>query len=154
MRHGKAEPYAADDAARALTDSGRAQAQATGEWLRETLGEAAGARLLASPYRRAQETAASLAPLLGLEVLTVAGITPDVDPRQALAAIEAAGQGAPLLVVVSHMPLMAALAGWLQEGVLNAGRAFDLGEARVLEADLPGPGLARELAVFIPRLRH
>lgn len=154
VRHGKAESHAADDASRALTEKGLAQAQATGEWLRDALGDLGGARLLASPYRRAQETAAPLAALLGLEVQTVAGITPDADPRKALPAIEAAGQGAPLLLVVSHMPLVAALAGWLQEGGLNTGRAFDLAEARVLAADFLAPGLAREIAAFIPHLKH
>lgn len=154
MRHGKAEPHAADDADRALTDKGLAQAQATGAWLSEALGTLQGARLLASPYRRAQETAAPLAALLGMKVATVAGITPDVDPRKALAAIEAAGEGAQLLLVVSHMPLVAALAGWLQEGVLNTGRPFHLAEARVLEADLLAPGLAREIAAFVPHLKH
>lgn len=150
VRHGKAEPHAAHDAARALTPRGHAQALAAAGWLREALGDAGDIRLLASPYRRAQETAAPIAGALGLEVLTVAEITPDDDPRRALAAIEAAAQGAGTVVVVSHMPLVAGLAGWLQEGVLNVGRGFDLAEVRVLEAELPAPGLAREVAVFVP----
>lgn len=150
VRHGKAEPYAPSDAARALTANGLLQAEATGRWLCETLGAAHGARLLASPYRRAQETAAPIAALLGLETHTVAGITPDDDPRKALAAIEAAAAAAATLVVVSHMPLVAALAGWLQEGVLNVGRPFHLGEARLLEMDVPGPGAATEVAAFVP----
>lgn len=150
VRHGKAEPHAGTDAARALTHKGHEQARAAAQWLHETLGQGSGMRLLASPYRRAQETAAPIADVLGLAVHTVAEITPDDDPRRALAAIEAAGKGAETLVVVSHMPLVAGLAGWLQEGVLNAGRGFDLAEVRVLEAELPAPGLAREVAVYLP----
>lgn len=150
VRHGKAEPHAASDAARALTPRGQEQARAAAQWLRDTLGQGEGLCLLASPYRRAQETAAPIAAALGVAVRTVAEITPDDDPRRALAAIEAAGQGAETLVVVSHMPLVAGLAGWLQEGVLNAGRGFDLAEVRVLEAELPAPGLAREAQLFRP----
>lgn len=150
VRHGKAEPHAASDAGRALTPRGHEQAQAAAEWLSERLGDTGNVRLLASPYRRAQETAAPIAGALGLKVQTVAEITPDDDPRRALAAIEVAAQGAGTVVVVSHMPLVAGLAGWLQDGVLNVGRGFDLAEVRVLEAELPAPGLAREVTVFVP----
>jgi phosphohistidine phosphatase len=152
VRHGKAEPHAASDAARALTHRGHEQARAAARWLRETLAQCDGLRLLASPYRRAQETAAPIADALGVAVHTVAEITPDDDPRRALAAVEAAGKGAGTLVVVSHMPLVAGLAGWLQEGVLNAGRGFDLAEVRVLEVEMLAPGLAREAAVYVPGL--
>lgn len=142
VRHGKAEPHAASDAARALTGQGHKQARATAAWLQERFGQEKGVRLLASPYRRAQETAQSIAAALGQVVHTVAAITPDDDPRLALAAIEKAGQAAEVLVVVSHMPLVAGLATWLESGVLGGGRGFDLAEARVFEADMPGPGLA------------
>lgn len=151
VRHGEAEPLARSDAERALTPRGRRQAQQTGAWLRETVGAAA-PRLLASPYRRAQETGHEIASLLGVAPQTVQAITPDDDPRRALAAIEAAAAGADVVVVVSHMPLVAALAAWLEEGVLSAGRGFGLAEARVLEMVEPGPGLACAREGFLPGL--
>lgn len=150
VRHGEAGPHAGDDAARALTGRGWLQARSTAEWLRGELGTTTGVRLLASPYQRAQETAQVLAELLGTPVCTVAAITPDDDPRVALAAIEEAGAGADVLVVVSHMPLVAVLATWLTAGTLGSGRGFGLAEARVLEAELAGPGLATERAVHVP----
>lgn len=149
VRHGKAEPHAASDAARALTGQGHKQARATAAWLRERFGHGKGIRVLASPYRRAQETALPIAEALGHAVHTVQDITPDDDPRLALAAIEKAGAQAEVLVVVSHMPLVAGLAAWLESGVLG-GRGFDLAEARIFEADLPGPGLATAGESFAP----
>lgn len=152
IRHGEAVPFAADDASRALTSKGLQQARASAVWLRRELGGVAGARLLASPYRRAQETAGVLASVLELPVHALDAITPDGDPRMALAAIGRAGEGAEVWVVVSHMPLLAALAAWLESGVLAAGRGFGLAEARILEAELPGPGLATSRSVYIPGL--
>lgn len=149
VRHGKAEPHAASDAARALTGQGHKQARATAAWLRERFGHGKGLRLLASPYRRAQETAASIAEALGHAVHTVSAITPDDDPRLALAAIEKAAHGAEVVVVVSHMPLVAGLAAWLEQGVLG-GRGFDLAEARVLEAEVLGAAQATALEAFVP----
>lgn len=149
VRHGKAEPYAAHDAARALTGQGRKQARATAAWLRERLGHGAGLRVLASPYRRAQETAEPIAEALGHAIHTVAALTPDDDPRTALAAIEKASGTADVVVVVSHMPLVAGLAAWLEQGALG-GRGFDLAEARVLEMEIPGPGQATLAEAFAP----
>lgn len=152
VRHGEAMPFAADDASRALTSKGLQQARASGAWLRRELDGVTGAKLLASPYRRAQETAGLIGGLLDVPVHTLPAITPEGDPRLALAAIGLAGEGAEVLVVVSHMPLVAALAAWLEVGVLAAGRGFSLGEARIFEADLPGPGLATPRSVYIPGL--
>lgn len=154
VRHGEAVPFAADDASRALTSKGLQQARASGAWLRRELGSVTGAKLLASPYRRARETAGVIAGVLELPVHALEAITPDGDPRVALAAIEQAGDGAEVWVVISHMPLVAALAAWLEAGVLAAGRGFSLGEARIFEADLPGPGLATPRSVYIPGLSN
>ena len=152
VRHGEAVPFASDDASRALTGRGLTQARATAEWLLRELEGKGSAKLLASPYRRAQETAGVIGGLLRLPVHTLAAITPEGDPRLALAAIGQEGAGAEVLLVISHMPLVAALAAWLESGVLVAGRGFGLAEARILEADLPGPGLAIPRSVYIPGL--
>lgn len=151
VRHGEAERFQARDADRALTPTGLQQARLTGEWLQKELaGSATPLHLLASPYRRAQETAAVLKDCLRLPVITVDAITPDADPRQALAAIEDAAPDAGTVVVVSHMPLVAALQSWLQDAVLSAGQGFVLAEARVLEADFAGPGTADLRARYAP----
>lgn len=151
VRHGEAEPLRAVDAERALTANGVAQAKLTAAWLQRQIGAAGGAtKLLASPYRRAQQTAAVLSDALGVAVQTSAEITPDVDPRNALRAVDAAAAGSEWLVVVSHMPLVAALARWLEEGSLGSGQGFMLAEARILEAEVPGPGTATLHSRFIP----
>lgn len=153
VRHGEAEPFAARDAERALTARGQAQARETGAWLRVALAGQGRARLLASPYRRAQETARAVMGEWPLECVTVDAITPDTDPRVALAAIEqAAGPADEVLVVVSHMPLVAGLASWLESATVAGSRGFGLAEARVLETDLLGPGLARQVDVYVPGL--
>ncbi|HET8730132.1 MAG TPA: histidine phosphatase family protein [Moraxellaceae bacterium] len=151
IRHGEAEPHRTDDAGRALTQHGRHQAQKTGHWLRKSLHHEGGVVcLLASPYRRARETAEVISGQWPLPVGTVEAITPDTDPRVALVAIEQASAGADIVLVVSHMPLVGALAAWLETGTVGAGRGFSLAEARVLEADMLAPGLATTVDDFIP----
>jgi phosphohistidine phosphatase len=154
VRHGEAEPYSSRDAERALTPRGMAQARQTAEWLAANVVEQGLATtLLVSPYRRAQETASALGERLPLRVRrTLDTLTPDIDPRRALSGIDTEAQGADVLVIVSHMPLVAALAHWLQEGVPGAGRGFALAEARVLETDGFLPGLANMRERFIPGL--
>ncbi len=153
VRHGEAEAARGNDAERALTANGVAQARCTAAWLLRQTGDEGGSLvLLSSPYRRAQQTAAVLGEYLRKPVLTLAEITPDVDPRRALQALEQHMPGNDWLIVVSHMPLLAALARWLEEGVTGSGRGFGLTEARVLEAETPGPGTAGLKAAFIPGL--
>ncbi|MDP2226759.1 MAG: phosphohistidine phosphatase SixA [Moraxellaceae bacterium] len=148
VRHGEAEAHAASDAERALTRRGRQQALETAEWL--SLRHTGHVQLLVSPYRRAQETAAVLIEHLpGVQLLTVPHITPDDDVRAALKAI-AEKASAELVVVVSHMPLLARLAEWLESGAFSHGKPFGLAEGRefVLEDFLPG--LAQECERHLP----
>jgi phosphohistidine phosphatase len=140
VRHGEAEPLRTTDAGRALTAHGRHQAEHTGKWLAPRLEGKGGLRLLASPYRRAQETAAILGDLLGVACRTVAAITPDEDVRRALAAIEAEASGT--VLVVTHMPLVADIAGWIEHGVFAEGHRFRLAEARIYELETLGPAQA------------
>lgn len=152
MRHGEAEAMRERDDARALTILGREQAAETAAWLAAQLPADATVSLLASPYLRAQQTAAVLAATLRLPgVQTVQGITPDDDARVALRAIEAQAK-TDCLVVVSHMPLLGALSSWLEDGSLTTGRGFMLAEARVLEGELLGPGLLERIQQFVPGL--
>ncbi|WP_051707299.1 histidine phosphatase family protein [Nocardioides aequoreus] len=55
-----------------LTEEGRAQARATGEWLQPLAGDLT--RIVSSPVRRTRETAEELAALLSLEVSVEPGV--------------------------------------------------------------------------------
>lgn len=148
MRHAEAEGMRTSDAERALTVRGHEQAQQTAAWLKQTLeGEAP--QLLVSPYLRAQQTAAAITAAMQLEPRLLAELTPDVDPRRALRAIEenAANE---TVVVVTHMPLVAALSSWLESGTLSAGRGFMLAEARLLEMEVLGASTARLGGNYFP----
>lgn len=144
VRHGEAEPLRTTDAGRALTAHGRRQAEHTGKWLAQRLEGEGGLCLLASPYRRAQETAAILGNILGVPCRTVAAITPDEDVQRALAAIEADASGA-VVVVVTHMPLVADIAGWIEHGVYAEGHRFRLAEARIYGLEALGPAQAQAI---------
>ncbi len=148
MRHAEAEVMQTSDAERALTARGHEQARETAAWLRQVLsGEKS--QLLASPYVRAQQTAAAITQAMQLEAHLLAELTPDVDPRRALQAIEKC-MVSETVVVVTHMPLVAALASWLESGVLSAGRGFMLAEARVLDIEVLGASMARLRAHYFP----
>ena len=72
IRHGLPVSKVSEDGAPAdppLSEVGRAQAEAVGEWLAEESID----RIIVSPLRRAQETAAPLARRLGIE--------PEIEPR-------------------------------------------------------------------------
>lgn len=150
VRHGQAEAYRPVDAERALTEAGLGQAREAGAWLQAWWAREGGSGILvASPYRRAQETAIALNVFLKLPLLTVEAITPEADPRRALSALEAvAGEGT--LVVVSHMPLVAALESWVVQGVMSGGVPFALAEVRVLEVDVLAPGVATRMDGYLP----
>lgn len=145
MRHGEAG-HGVPDAERELTARGRREAERMAAWLadREDL---AGLRLLASPYRRARQTAAIVGQALGLEAEALSLITPDDPPRAVADWLLAQPQGRPLLLV-SHMPLVGALTGLLVEGRVDRGLGFPTAAVAELEADVWAAGCAR-LARFI-----
>lgn len=148
VRHGEAEPLRQADSDRALTRRGHEQAAATGQWLASIGGST---RVVAcSAYRRARETAQDVLAALPQAVLQVIPhVTPEDGVQEASASIESVANG-DILVVVTHMPLVAALAGWLEHGAPRECHPFALAEARVFELDLWGPGLARQVDRFIP----
>lgn len=148
MRHAEAEPLRSLDNERALTLRGHRQACETAHWLSTKLDQHG--ILVCSPYRRARETAAELQlvmPQLPLHV--VAQITPEDTVREALSGLEAVAVAGEM-IVVSHMPLVASIAGWLEHGVMSAGHAFSLAEARVYDLELMGAGQARLIDRFVP----
>ncbi len=136
------------DAERALTPRGHEQARQTACWLTQKL-EGDLPQLLVSPYLRARQTAAAIAAALQIEPQLLAELTPDVDPRRALRAIEEC-VNSETVVVVTHMPLVAALASWLESGIVSAGPGFMLAEARLLEVEVLAASTARLAGHYFP----
>jgi phosphohistidine phosphatase len=154
VRHGEAESAARSDVERALTPHGQKQAALTAGWLKQQLEGADAIQLVCSSYRRARETAEIIGLALSQTPQQIDRITPEDDPRQALASIEAvlSQQGSQHIVVVSHMPLVAELTVWLTEGRLAVGRGFFPAEVRCLHAEILGVGMATQTHDFIPDL--
>lgn len=142
MRHGEAVP-GVPDSERSLTSQGETEARAMGTWLdgmlagdmRTTL------RIVASPSRRAQQTAQWMADPLGRPVETLPIITPD-DPLEPLIDwLQHEVAHTPCLLV-SHMPLVGALVGRLVEGDMRASQPMPTATIAMLEADIWATGCA------------
>ena len=109
LRHGEASYSAATDSQRPLTERGRAETLAILTAERAAL--AGVTSIYASPYLRAQQTAAIAAELLSLPVITAPTITPE-DSVQSLAALAQSLAGETPLFV-SHQPLVGRFINWL-----------------------------------------
>ena len=106
LRHGEAERDTRHDPDRALTERGKLHARAAGEWLATVASPEL--RVVASPYRRAQQTARQvLHAFPGQSIATVEWLVPDFDPRVAVAELAKLHDREWLLV--SHQPLASAL---------------------------------------------
>jgi phosphohistidine phosphatase len=92
------------DLARALTRHGHEQARAMAQWLKKRLP--AGTRLLSSPARRAQETAAAL----GMPVETLDELSTDAAPSALIAAADWP-DGKCTVLIVGHQPTLGETAG-------------------------------------------
>lgn len=131
LRHGEAERHTQRDSERNLTAQGELDARAAGSYLASVAAPTL--RILASPYRRAQQTAQCvLIALPGKIIATVDWLTPDDDPKIALGELAKLRDSEVLLV--SHQPLVSALAGLLTHGDYRAGPA--MGTATLAELDL------------------
>ena len=138
LRHGIAEDRApgGQDAERALTGEGK-------EKLRRVLRRAreAGVRpslILSSPYRRAVETAAIAAEVLGYDgnVVKTRTLEPDASPHDCWDEIrKRAGESA--IVLASHEPLMSSLAAFL---LASPGLAVEMKKAALLRVDCDRAG--------------
>jgi phosphohistidine phosphatase len=147
MRHGQAAP-GHPDPQRPLTDTGRWEVARMATWLAETLDDAQLARLqiAASPYRRAQQTAAIVAEQLAKPVQELALITPDDPVEPVLDWLQAHAMASPWLLV-SHMPLVGALTGRLVEGDSRSSLPMPTAAVAGLEAEVWAAGCA-QLRVF------
>ena len=147
LRHGEAQAQAATDAERALTPRGRAEVLQVAVQLQDRPL----AMILVSPYVRAQQTAALVAEALGYAgpVHTVPWLTPDSDPREVVRRLDR-HEGAELLLV-SHQPLVGALAGLMMHGHLQQPLAMHTASLAELDGDLLAAGTMNLLALVHPQ---
>lgn len=112
LRHGQAEPEAATDAKRPLTEVGRQEVLGMAQRLQQAPLDV----ILASPYVRAQQTAELVREQLKLRhgIVTVDWATPEDDPLAVLGHIAERAEGNILLV--SHQPLVGQLLSLAVEG--------------------------------------
>lgn len=149
MRHGKAEPFAATDHARALTDRGHADAAAAGTWLaaRHLVPDHA----LVSTAVRARETWFDVARASGAEV------EPSFDEGlyqggvdAALESLQAVPEGAGTVILVGHNPTAAYVAHMLDDGegddeaISGMLRGFPPGAVVVFDLEVAWAELAAE----------
>lgn len=108
LRHGEAQLFANRDADRMLTAIGRQQ---TIDILTASAAELRSVtRIVASPYVRAQQTAALAAELLALPVATSPLLVPEGELMAVAGLLESrAGE---TLLLVSHQPLVGNLVNW------------------------------------------
>ena len=114
-RHAEAQEMreVQDDLDRALTPKGERQAQRIATWLNRQLP--ASTRVMASPARRAQQTAAALE----RRVKTVPALAPDGTVEGLLHAVRGPDARAPVLVV-GHQPTLGLVAAYLLAGEAQA----------------------------------
>lgn len=146
LRHGQAEPSAINDAERRLTDAGRAEVADMAEQLAGHALEA----IIASPYRRAQQTAELMREQLGFRrsIITVEWLTPDSDPLAVLDELADRVEGEVLLV--SHQPLVGQLLSLLVDGHRQRHYPMPTAALACLEMPLPAAGVAGLISLADP----
>lgn len=143
VRHGEAAP-GVPDSQRELTLQGESEAAGMARWLaaRRAKGELALPILYASPYARAQQTAGIIADALGCPLNTLDFITPEDDPAKVSDWLLAQPES-PLIMLVSHMPLVGNLTELLVDGRVGQGLGFATAGVAELEADVWAAGCAQ-----------
>ncbi|MGI9285017.1 MAG: phosphohistidine phosphatase SixA [Pseudomonadales bacterium] len=148
VRHGEAEAFAgaASDAARQLTATGRSDVERLGEWLAGCSFEIQ--RIAASPYVRAEQTAALLASKLGHTDLVAieSGLQPDESPGAVIERL--AVKSFDTVVLVSHQPLVGRLLNLLVDR--NTLPVFMPACCAVVEADVVAPTCAHLVSFMSP----
>lgn len=116
MRHGEAEMFANNDAARNLTNRGQLQAQAAGECLQQ-LGFIPDQCWL-SPYQRTRQTAAAvLNAFSDVPQHVFDWLTPDNHPEKVIELL--ARDDVKNLLLISHQPLVGGLVSLLVDSSAN-----------------------------------
>ncbi len=146
LRHGEAVSHARSDAERALTSVGERQVLTSAARLHDQPLDA----ILASPYVRAQQTAALVHGVLhtASEVQTVPWLTPESDPLKVVEHLQKLGLENVLLV--SHQPLVGNLLSLLVHGNLREPEPMQTASLAELHGDWPLAGLMSLHAVHHP----
>lgn len=115
MRHAKAEPAAADDHSRRLTDRGRLDAAEAGSWLAQQgivpdHAKVSAAARTVETWQAVADGSGSAAVADFTDALYTAG------PESALAVLRTAPDGARVLIYIGHNPTAAYLAHLLDDG--------------------------------------
>ena len=143
LRHAHAEPAAVgqDDKSRGLSATGRAEAQAAGDWLREH--GLRPDRVLCSDATRTRETLAALGDIGAGEVYEEGSIY-DASPGT-LASLADANRDAECLLLVGHNPGLEQLAALMHSGQTGDYRGMPPGGIAVLKLPVDvniEPGIA------------
>ena len=142
MRHGKAEPYADEDHARRLTERGRREAHAAGEWL--AAGDLLPTYAFVSSAARTQDTWAGVVEGSGSTLqphLSDAVYAADAD--SAVDVIRTAPADAEVVLYLGHNPTVASLAVLLDAGdpdpdaFRTVGAGFPTSAIAVLDVGVP-----------------
>jgi phosphohistidine phosphatase len=149
IRHAVAEDsdLGIEDAARALTETGKAKLRRTVRGLRAL--EIRFERVLTSPWKRAAQTARALEPIASTAPIATDLLTQP--PRAELLALIA--ERGETTAVVGHEPWLGELAAWLAFGDSKYGDSIVLKKAGVLWLEgTPVPGGMQVRAAMPPRL--
>ena len=119
LRHGDAESFASSDELRKLTPSGRSNTTLAANYLEQCSVNFDAC--IASPFLRAQETAAIVCEQLGIQSLqTNALLVPEAKPEHTLEMIIKVNlDDAQNLLLISHQPLVSLLIGLLVTGIVG-----------------------------------
>ncbi len=158
MRHGKAEAFAAEDHLRRLTDRGRRQATAAGEWLAEQ-GIVPTEAFVSSATRTRQTWRALVAGSGTPAEARVEDAVYSADADSALDVLREAPADSEVVLYVGHNPTAASLAHLLDDGdpepeafrAMSAG--FPTAAIAVLEIAVPwaemGPATGHLIAFHV-----
>jgi len=142
-RHGEAHASAPSDELRCLT--GRGEREVAALWQQLSAEGIDISKVVASPYVRAQQTAAQIAHCYpGASEQTCSLITPEDSPESVIEWLASRQSSLDGWVLVSHMPLVAALTGLLTEGI-GSRAAFAVGTVACIDLEVPCVGGGRLL---------
>lgn len=134
MRHGEASFRAKSDFARELTPHGKRQVAKTASLVKRYVESKNIPRdtvfIWASPLIRAQQTAHILADTLHSQVTTKDFITPNDDPQLTLERLYKEAGDISFLILITHMPLCAAMASLLTTEGCRMQAGFDTAECQ------------------------
>jgi len=145
-RHGEAEPKADRDFDRCLTSLGKANILQLWEQMKSD-GEQLPTAILASPYVRAQETAALIAEVVAVpKIQTSELLVPDASVSNLLEELSLHHNPSESLLLVTHMPFVGQLYSQWCHGIGAPAASFATGQVVAIkgEPSLGGAKLLRK----------